>query len=76
MWSTVEKALETDRVQVVFEIMRRGMVFHDEYWWLVMYHTDVFAVEPDPDSDVEVIDLLDDSDSDDDDVQIVHVVPI
>ena len=70
VWYPMNEALAFDRVQVVYQVMKRGYIFHDKYWWFVRDYTDLFMKEGENDYDDEVIDLVND-DSDDDEVEMV-----
>ena len=75
VWTSLDNALATDMIQVIYEIMIRGMVFHDDYWWFVEDYDDIFLLEASSDSEIEVIDLMDSDSDDDDEVHVINVVP-
>ena len=43
-WITIEEALDMDDVQVVFEVIRKGLIFQNPIWWFVQDWLDV--IEP------------------------------
>ena len=34
-WIRIGQALDQDAVQLVFEVIRRGLIFQNRYWWFV-----------------------------------------
>ena len=43
-WITIEEAMEIDDVQVVFEVIRKGLIFQNPIWWFVQDWLDI--IEP------------------------------
>ena len=35
-WMRIGRALDQDAVQVVFEVIRQGLIFQNRYWWFVV----------------------------------------
>ena len=35
-WVKVEEAKQKDPVQLYFEVLKRGLIYVDQYWWFVV----------------------------------------